>query len=175
VLRIIAAHQWRSSPSSCPHSTRTHRTDLEIHSTPDRARTSNMKSVVVHPLPTLTAEIVEESIPVPKSTELLIKVVVAGSNVKGERRSKLESYTKSDTLIPLASKFPRLVSHHGLEAELQLRRRSLGNRRRDGRQSHGDGRVQTRRQSRRFPRDAQAAWSVRRVCHRPRVNSVHHS
>ena len=42
-----------------------------------------MKEVIVHPLPTLTTEIHDVEIPAPKAEEVLIKVVVAGSNVKG--------------------------------------------------------------------------------------------
>jgi NADPH:quinone reductase len=43
-----------------------------------------MKEVIVHPLPTLTAEIHEVEIPTPKPDEVLIKVIIAGSNVKGK-------------------------------------------------------------------------------------------
>jgi NADPH:quinone reductase len=42
-----------------------------------------MKEVVVFPLPDLRTEIHDEPIPEPKPDEIVIKVVVAGSNVKG--------------------------------------------------------------------------------------------
>lgn len=51
-----------------------------------------MKELVVHPLPEITGELREVEIPVPKPSEIVIKVVVAGSNVKG----------KLDTAPPLA-------------------------------------------------------------------------
>ncbi|MCJ1385004.1 hypothetical protein MMC17_008122 [Xylographa soralifera] len=41
-----------------------------------------MKEVIVHPNPTLTTEIHDVPIPTPKDDEIVIKVVVAGSNVK---------------------------------------------------------------------------------------------
>ena len=44
----------------------------------------NMKEVIVHPLPTLTAEIHDVPLPVPESDQAIIKVAVAGSNVKGK-------------------------------------------------------------------------------------------
>lgn len=47
-----------------------------------------MKEVIVHPLPTLTAEIHEVPIPVPEPNEVIIKVWVAGSNVKGKLSRK---------------------------------------------------------------------------------------
>lgn len=43
-----------------------------------------MKEVIVHPLPTLTAEIHDVPIPAPESDQVIIKVAVAGSNVKGK-------------------------------------------------------------------------------------------
>lgn len=42
-----------------------------------------MKEIIVHPLPTLTTEIHDIPIPTPGPDELVIKVVAAGSNVKG--------------------------------------------------------------------------------------------
>lgn len=42
-----------------------------------------MLEVIVHPLPELTTEIVESPVPVPGPDEVLVKVEVAGSNVKG--------------------------------------------------------------------------------------------
>jgi NADPH2:quinone reductase len=42
-----------------------------------------MKEVIIHPLPEIKGEIHEVDIPVPKPNEVVIKVVVAGSNVKG--------------------------------------------------------------------------------------------
>ncbi len=42
-----------------------------------------MLEVIVHPLPELTAEIIESPIPTPCPDEVVIKVAVAGSNVKG--------------------------------------------------------------------------------------------
>ena len=42
-----------------------------------------MKEVVVHPGPPLTTEIHEVPIPIPQDDEIVIKVAVAGSNVKG--------------------------------------------------------------------------------------------
>ena len=42
-----------------------------------------MKEVIVHPVPTLTAEIHDIDIPTPGEDEVVIKVIVAGSNVKG--------------------------------------------------------------------------------------------
>ncbi len=41
-----------------------------------------MKEVIVHPLPTLTTEIHDAPIPVPEPDQVIIKVAVAGSNVK---------------------------------------------------------------------------------------------
>jgi hypothetical protein len=42
-----------------------------------------MKEVIVHPLPSLTTEFHDIPIPMPADDELIIKVVVAGSHVKG--------------------------------------------------------------------------------------------
>jgi NADPH:quinone reductase len=42
-----------------------------------------MKEIIVHPLPSLTTQVHDIPIPTPADDELLIKVVVAGSNVKG--------------------------------------------------------------------------------------------
>jgi NADPH2:quinone reductase len=42
-----------------------------------------MKEVIVHPLPELHTTIHDNPIPHPKDDELLIKVAVVGSNVKG--------------------------------------------------------------------------------------------
>jgi NADPH2:quinone reductase len=42
-----------------------------------------MKEVIVHPLPTLTTEIRDVPIPVLEHDQVIIKVSVAGSNVKG--------------------------------------------------------------------------------------------
>jgi len=42
-----------------------------------------MKEIIVHPLPSLTTELHDIPIPTPADDELIIKVVVAGSNVKG--------------------------------------------------------------------------------------------
>ncbi len=42
-----------------------------------------MREVIVHPLPEITAEIREVDIPTPAPDQVLIRVVVAGSNVKG--------------------------------------------------------------------------------------------
>ena len=42
-----------------------------------------MKELIVHPFPILTTEIHDVPIPTPGPDELVIKVVVAGSNVKG--------------------------------------------------------------------------------------------
>jgi NADPH:quinone reductase-like Zn-dependent oxidoreductase len=42
-----------------------------------------MKEVIVHPLPDIKCEIHEVDIPVPESDQVVIKVAVAGSNVKG--------------------------------------------------------------------------------------------
>jgi NADPH:quinone reductase-like Zn-dependent oxidoreductase len=42
-----------------------------------------MKEVIVHPLPDLTTSIHDVPIPIPKEDEVVIKVAVAGSNVKG--------------------------------------------------------------------------------------------
>jgi NADPH:quinone reductase len=50
-----------------------------------------MKEVVVHPLPTLTTEIREVPIPIPALNEVIIKVIVAGSNVKGIREPRIIS------------------------------------------------------------------------------------
>jgi NADPH:quinone reductase len=43
-----------------------------------------MKEIIVHPLPTITAEIHDVAIPTPGPHEVVIKVVVASSNVKGK-------------------------------------------------------------------------------------------
>lgn len=43
-----------------------------------------MLEVIVHPLPELTTEIREAPIPIPGPDEVVIKVAVAGSNVKGQ-------------------------------------------------------------------------------------------
>jgi NADPH2:quinone reductase len=43
-----------------------------------------MKEVIVHPLPTVTTEIHDVPIPVPEPNQVIIKVAVAGSNVKGK-------------------------------------------------------------------------------------------
>ena len=43
-----------------------------------------MKEVIVHPLPTLTTEIHDVPIPIPEVDQVIIKVAVAGSNVKGK-------------------------------------------------------------------------------------------
>jgi NADPH:quinone reductase len=42
-----------------------------------------MKEVIVHPLPSITAEIHDIPIPTPGPDQVIIKVEVAGSNVKG--------------------------------------------------------------------------------------------
>ena len=42
-----------------------------------------MKEVIVHPTPELWTEIHEVSIPEPGPDEIVIKVIVTGSNVKG--------------------------------------------------------------------------------------------
>jgi len=42
-----------------------------------------MREVVVHPLPEITTEIREVDIPTPAPDQVVICVVVAGSNVKG--------------------------------------------------------------------------------------------
>lgn len=42
-----------------------------------------MKEVIVHPTPDLWTEIQEVPIPEPGPDEVVIKVIVAGSNVKG--------------------------------------------------------------------------------------------
>jgi NADPH:quinone reductase len=42
-----------------------------------------MKEVIVHPLPTLTTEIHDVPILVPEHDQVIIRVSVAGSNVKG--------------------------------------------------------------------------------------------
>ena len=44
-----------------------------------------MKEVIVHPLPELTTTIHEVPIPTPGDDEVVIRVVVAASNVKGHR------------------------------------------------------------------------------------------
>jgi len=43
-----------------------------------------MKEVIVHPTPELWTEIHEVPIPEPGPNEVVIKVIVAGSNVKGK-------------------------------------------------------------------------------------------
>jgi NADPH2:quinone reductase len=43
----------------------------------------SMKEVVVHPTPDLWTEIQEVPIPSPGPDEVVIRVIVAGSNVKG--------------------------------------------------------------------------------------------
>ena len=47
------------------------------------AAPTTMKEVVVHPLPELRTEIREVEIPRPGRDEIVVRVVVAGSNVKG--------------------------------------------------------------------------------------------
>jgi NADPH:quinone reductase-like Zn-dependent oxidoreductase len=42
-----------------------------------------MKEVIVHPTPDVWGEIHEVPIPKPQKDEVVIKVIVAGSNVKG--------------------------------------------------------------------------------------------
>lgn len=42
-----------------------------------------MKEAIVHPLPSITTEIRDAPIPTPGPDEVIIKVEVAGSNVKG--------------------------------------------------------------------------------------------
>jgi NADPH:quinone reductase-like Zn-dependent oxidoreductase len=42
-----------------------------------------MKEVIVHPIPDIKCEIREVDIPVPEPDQVVIKVAVAGSNVKG--------------------------------------------------------------------------------------------
>jgi NADPH:quinone reductase-like Zn-dependent oxidoreductase len=42
-----------------------------------------MREVIVHPLPEITTEIREVDIPTPAPDQVVIRVVVAGSNVKG--------------------------------------------------------------------------------------------
>lgn len=42
-----------------------------------------MKEVTVHPGPPLTTEIHEVPVPIPGDDEIVIRVAVAGSNVKG--------------------------------------------------------------------------------------------
>jgi NADPH:quinone reductase-like Zn-dependent oxidoreductase len=44
-----------------------------------------MKEVIVHPLPEITTEIHDAPIPVPEPDQVIIKVAVAGSNVKGNK------------------------------------------------------------------------------------------
>lgn len=43
-----------------------------------------MKEIIVHPLPEITTELVDSPVPVPAGDQVLIKVAVVGSNVKGE-------------------------------------------------------------------------------------------
>jgi hypothetical protein len=63
-----------------------------------------MKEVIVHPLPTLTTEIHDAPIPIPESDQVIIKVVVAGSNVKGKSiRSRVFLLGKADEIIRLGS------------------------------------------------------------------------
>ncbi len=58
-----------------------------------------MKEVIVHPLPSLTTEIHEVDIPVPESDQVVIKVVVAGSNVKGKYQV-YQFLASKDTCLP---------------------------------------------------------------------------
>ena len=51
-----------------------------------------MKEVIVHPLPSLTTELHDIPIPTPADNELIVKVVVAGSNVKGKYYAVLCEY-----------------------------------------------------------------------------------
>lgn len=46
-------------------------------------RHTAMKEVIVHPIPVLRTEIHEVPIPIPREDEVVVRVVVAGSNVKG--------------------------------------------------------------------------------------------
>src|SRR4051812_38838205 len=62
-----------------------------------------MKEVIVHPLPTLHTEIIESPIPIPGDDEVVIRVMVAGSNVKG-----LSSLPLSFPLSPSHSQNPKL-------------------------------------------------------------------
>jgi NADPH2:quinone reductase len=51
-----------------------------------------MLEVIVHPLPELRTETREVSIPVPGPDEVLIRVAVAGSNVKGISHCSFREY-----------------------------------------------------------------------------------
>lgn len=48
-----------------------------------------MKEVIVHPTPELWTEVLEVSIPSPGPDEVLIRVIVAGANVKGFVRKSI--------------------------------------------------------------------------------------
>lgn len=66
-----------------------------------------MKEVIVHPLPTLTTEIREVTTPIPAPDEVIVKVIVAGSNVKGIREHHLTRFEakpdmqKTGFILPL--------------------------------------------------------------------------
>jgi NADPH2:quinone reductase len=49
-----------------------------------------MKEAIVHPLPTISVEIQDVPIPSPGPDQAVIKVEVAGSNVKGTISSRKE-------------------------------------------------------------------------------------
>lgn len=60
-----------------------------------------MLEVIVHPLPELTAETVESPVPIPGPDEVLVKVKVAGSIVKGiSLSSQFPSYYDLRLNIP---------------------------------------------------------------------------
>jgi hypothetical protein len=58
-----------------------------------------MKEIIVHPLPFLTTELHDISIPTPADDELIIKVVVAGSNVKGALWIVIAFFIVSDVVL----------------------------------------------------------------------------
>jgi NADPH2:quinone reductase len=55
-----------------------------------------MKEAVVHPLPEISVEIHDVPIPSPSPDQVVIKVEVAGSNVKGTPFSRLIAKLRQD-------------------------------------------------------------------------------
>lgn len=71
-----------------------------------------MLEVIVHPLPDLTTEIVNSPIPIPGPDEVLVKVEVASSNVKGKISFRFTFQHNSN--------FPSIYAHSNVDIDSQI-------------------------------------------------------
>jgi hypothetical protein len=70
---------------SCQHNYKMLKSKEEDYPDYKQSIRAGMKEAIVHPLPSITTEIHNVPIPIPGPDEVIIKVEVAGSNVKGLR------------------------------------------------------------------------------------------